>query len=114
MHAIELFLRRGVSTQRAPRRLLCRFSIALSAALCLWMLAVATHFHTNDFEEESHQGAHALCAFCVSAPSTGAAPTAVLFIVTAQQQSFPAPGEIVRTSAAPTAAAYYSRGPPLA
>ena len=94
-------------------RLQRRFSIALSAALCLWMLALATHFHTSDYDGDSHQGAHALCAFCVSVPNTGAAPTMVAFIVTPQLQSFCAPADIVATTAAPPAAAYYSRGPPL-
>jgi hypothetical protein len=97
----------------ALRRLQHRFSIVLSAALCLWMLALATHVHTGDYEEDSHQGTHALCAFCVSVPTAGAAPTVVAFIVTAQPQSFSAPADIVPTALAPAAAAYYSRGPPL-
>ncbi|HEY0685294.1 MAG TPA: hypothetical protein VGD45_23345 [Steroidobacter sp.] len=94
-------------------RLQRRFSIALSAALCLWMLALATHFHTSDFDGDSHQGTHSLCAFCVSVPGTGAAPTVVAFLVTPQVQAFSAPVAIVPTTAAPPAAAYYSRGPPL-
>lgn len=94
-------------------RLQRRFSIALSAALCLWMLALATHFHTNDLDADSHQGTHELCAFCVSVPGAGAAPVVAAFIVTPQLQTFIAPVEIVPTTAAPAPAAYFSRGPPL-
>ena len=101
------------SSTASLHRLQRRFSIALSAALCLWMLALATHFHTSDFDGDSHQGTHALCAFCVSVPNTGAAPSVVAFIVTPQVHSFFAPAEIAPTTAAPAAAAYYSRGPPL-
>ncbi len=94
-------------------RLRRRFSIALSAALCLWMLALATHFHNSDFDADTHQGTHELCAFCASVPGTGAAPAIVAFIATPQLQSFTAPANIVLTTAAPRLAAYYSRGPPL-
>lgn len=101
------------SATATVHRLQRRFSIALSAALCLWMLALATHFHTSDLDADSHQGTHALCAFCVSVPGAGAAPAVVAFIVTPQLQPFTAPANIVATTAALPVAAYYSRGPPL-
>jgi hypothetical protein len=91
-----------------------RFSFVLSAALCLWMLALATHFHTSDFDDESHQGTHALCAFCVSVPSTGAAPAVVAFIFAPQPQPISAPVTLAPTTASPSLARYYSRGPPRA
>ncbi|MBM0105255.1 hypothetical protein JM946_10870 [Steroidobacter sp. S1-65] len=94
-------------------RLQRRFSIALSAALCLWMLALATHFHSSDFDTDSHQATHELCAFCVSVPGTGAAPSVAAYLVTPQPQSFTAPVDIAPTTAAPAPGAYYSRGPPL-
>lgn len=85
----------------------------LSAALCLWMLALATHFHTSDYDDESHQGTHALCAFCASVPSTGAAPTVVAFVFAPQLLPASAPVTLVSTIPSPTLSRYYSRGPPL-
>lgn len=101
------------SASNTLHRLQRRFSIALSAALCLWMLALATHFHSSDFDVDSHQATHELCAFCVSVPGAGAAPSVVAFLATPQLQSFTAPAHIDPTTAAPAPAAYYSRGPPL-
>jgi hypothetical protein len=85
----------------------------LSAALCLWMLALATHFHTNDYDDESHQGTHALCAFCATVPSTGAAPAAVAFISAPQPPPIFCPPPLAPTVTSPTLSRYYSRGPPL-
>ena len=90
-----------------------RFSFALSAALCLWMLALATHFHVNDNDEGSHQGTHSLCAFCASVPSTGAAPTVAVLIAPPQLRSFSAPADIALPATATAITGYYSRGPPL-
>lgn len=95
----------------ALRRLQRRFSFVLTAALCLWMLAVASHFHTED--QDSHQGTHALCAFCVSVPSSGAAPVVVVFIAAPQSHVLLPTVEILPVVTAPAIARYYSRGPPL-
>ena len=38
----------------ATFRLQRRFSFVLAAALCLWMLAVASHFHVSDYEDHGH------------------------------------------------------------
>jgi hypothetical protein len=97
----------------ALRRLQRRFSFVLAAALCLWMLAVASHFHVNDYEDHGHQGTHALCAFCVSVPSSGAAPVVVAFVAAPQLHTFFPSAEIVPTVVAPAFSRYYSRGPPL-
>ena len=101
------------SSSAALRRLQRRFSFVLSAALCLWMLALATHFHTSDYDDESHQSTHSLCAFCVSVPSTGAAPSVVAFIFAPQLRPVSVPVTLVPTVPSPTLSRYYSRGPPL-
>jgi hypothetical protein len=101
------------SSLPALRRMQRRFSFMLSAALCLWMLALATHFHTSDYDAESHQGTHALCAFCVSVPGTGAAPAVVAFIFAPQLRPVSVPAPLVLTVPSPTLSRYYSRGPPL-
>jgi hypothetical protein len=85
----------------------------LSAALCLWMLAQATHFHTDDHDHKSHQATHALCAFCASVPSTGAAPTAVAFVSAPQLRPISSPAAVEPAIPSPTLSRYYSRGPPL-
>ena len=95
-----------------PSRLRRRFSYVLAAALCLWMLALATHFHVSDYDD-SHQGTHALCAFCVSVPSSGAAPVVVAFVAAPQLHTFVPAAEIVLSAVAPATSRYYSRGPPL-
>lgn len=105
-------MRRSPSSS-ALRRLQRRFSFVLSAALCLWMLALATHFHASDYDDESHQGTHALCAFCVSVPSTGAAPAVVAFVPAPQMRPTSSPAARAPTVPSPTLSRYYSRGPPL-
>lgn len=85
----------------------------LAAALCLWMLALASHFHISDYEGDDHQGTHQLCAFCATVPSTGAAPTVVAFVAAPALQTSRISIEIVSTVVAPAIARYYSRGPPL-
>jgi hypothetical protein len=84
----------------------------LSAALCLWMLALATHFHSNDYDDDAHQSTHALCAFCASVPSTGAAPAVVAFAFAPQLQPISRAAALVFTVPSPTLSGYYSRGPP--
>ena len=101
------------SSSAALRRLQRRFSFVLSAALCLWMLALATHFHANDYDDESHQGTHALCAFCVSVPSSGAAPAAVAFVPAPPLRPISVPAALAPTVPSLTLSRYYSRGPPL-
>lgn len=98
----------------ALRRLQRRFSFVLAGALCLWLLAVASHFHIDGSDARDTQHAtHALCAFCVSVPTSGAAPVAVAFIAAPQRHTLSAPAEIIQTASAPAIARYYSRGPPL-
>lgn len=97
----------------ATLRLQRRFSFVLAAALCLWMLALASHFHVGDYGKDAHQGSHSLCAFCVSVPSSGAAPSVAAFVA-APQLHFSLPTvEIVCAIGAPPISRYYSRGPPL-
>lgn len=95
------------------RRLQRRFSFVLAAALCLWMLALASHFHVSDYEGDDHQGTHSLCAFCASVPSAGAAPAVVAFVAAPVLQACRITIEIVTAVVAPAMARYYSRGPPL-
>jgi hypothetical protein len=97
---------------RATRRLQRRFSFVLAAALCLWMLALASHFHIGDYDD-AHQGSHALCAFCVSVPTSGAAPVVVAFVATPHLPTSLPTAEIVPTLIATAISRYYSRGPPL-
>jgi hypothetical protein len=97
----------------ALRRLQRRFSLVLAGALCLWMLAVGSHFHVSDYEDDAHQGTHALCAFCVSVPSSGAAPVVVAFVAAPQLHTFLPAAEIIPSVIAPAISRYYSRGPPL-
>jgi hypothetical protein len=97
----------------ASRRLQRRLSFVLMAALCLWMLALASHFHLGDSRDDAHPGTHALCAFCVSVPSSGTAPVAVAFVAAPQPHSFLPSAEIAPVPVAPAISRYYSRGPPL-
>jgi hypothetical protein len=94
-------------------RLQRRLSFVLMAALCLWMLAVASHLHISDYEDDAHQGKHALCAFCVSVPNSGAAPEVVAFVAAPRLHTFLPTAEIVAPAIAPAISRYYSRGPPL-
>lgn len=96
----------------ALRRSQRRFSFVLAAALCLWMLALASHFHSGDYGDDAHQ-AHALCAFCVSVPNSGAAPALVSFSATPDRHLFLRTADIALTVLAPAISPYYSRGPPL-
>jgi hypothetical protein len=96
------------TTPRLQRRL----SFVLTAALCLWMLAVASHLHISDYAD-AHQGTHALCAFCVSAPHAGAAPSVVGFAAAPRLQTFLPTAEMVAPVVATAISRYYSRGPPL-
>lgn len=98
----------------ALRRLQRRFSFVLAAALCLWMLALGSHFHVGGYDGDAHQGTHSLCSFCVSVPSSGAAPVVVAFVAAPQLHAFSPTAEIVSTVIAPAISRYYSRGPPLA
>ena len=97
----------------ALRRLQRRFSFVLATALCLWMLALASHFHGGDYPGEGTQETHALCAFCVSVPNSGAAPAVVAFVVAPQQQGHFVTTNILPTFVAAPISGYYSRGPPL-
>lgn len=100
--------------QSAVRRLQRRFSFVLAAALCLWMLALASHFHIGNYEDDAHQSTHSLCAFCISVPSSGAAPVVVAFLAAPQLHAFSPIAEIALAVVAPAISRYYSRGPPLA
>jgi hypothetical protein len=91
-----------------------RFSFVLAAALCLWMLALTSHFHLGGYDNDTHQGTHTLCAFCVSVPSSAAVPVVVAFIAAPQLPDFAPSAAIVATVIAPASSRYYSRGPPLA
>lgn len=98
----------------AMRRLQRRFSLVLAGALCLWMLAVASHFHVDDSDgKDKHHGTHALCAFCTSVPTSGAAPVVVAFVAAPQRHAFLPPADMPPLVCAPAIARYYSRGPPL-
>lgn len=103
-----------MSRSPALRRLQRRFSLVLAVSLCLWMLAVASHFHVDEPDsKDAHHGTHALCAFCVSVPTTGAAPEVVAFVAAPQRHVFLPPAAILPVVSLPATARYYSRGPPL-
>lgn len=101
----------------ALRRLQRRFSLVLAGAVCLWMLAVASHFHIDGGDgKDALSGAHAFCAFCAfcaSVPSSGAALAVVTFVAAPQRQVFLPPADNIPTLRTPAFAPYYSRGPPL-
>ncbi len=84
----------------------------LSMMLCLWMLASATHFHTQAEDLTGQHTPNELCGFCVSLSGAGAAPSAFVFIPTADRQHIPAPAEIVAAASTLATASYRSRAPP--
>jgi hypothetical protein len=97
----------------ALRRLQRRFSLVLAGAVCLWMLAVASHFHIDGDGKDALSGAHTFCAVCASVPNSGAAPAVVTFVAAPQRQVFLPSADIIPTLRTPAFAPYYSRGPPL-
>ena len=99
--------------QSATRRLQRRFSFVLAGALCLWMLALASHFHIGTYEDDAHQGTQSLCGFCISVPSSGAAPVVAAFLAAPQPHGVSPVIEITSAVIAPAISRYYSRGPPL-
>ena len=96
----------------ATLRLQRRFSFVLAAALCLWMLATATHFHTPLDDLGAHHTAKELCGFCASVPSGGAAPAVWAFVSSAQRWHFPALANLVPALRPISTASYRSRAPP--
>lgn len=97
-----------------PRRLQRHLSVLLSLTLCLWMLASATHFHTQLDDVGTHHNANELCGFCASLPGAGAAPAACTFVPAAHRQHVPAPAAILPASPLVATASYRSRAPPAA
>jgi hypothetical protein len=93
-------------------RLQRRFSFVLAAALCLWILAAATHFHTPLDDLGAHHTGKELCGFCASLPAGAAAPAVSTFVSTAQRWHFLAPAKLVPLLYAISTASYRSRAPP--
>jgi hypothetical protein len=80
-------------------------------ALCLWMVAFATHIHA-DGDELSQDAPSNACSFCLSLPS-GAAPAAHSLVVLPQFIAIEVAAEIVTTLVAvDVPSSYLSRGPP--
>lgn len=51
----------------------------LAAVLCVWLLAAATHFHTDDQDSHHNRNVSHLCGFCGSLSSGGAAASGITF-----------------------------------
>lgn len=98
---------------RARRSIQRRFSFVLATALCMWLLAMASHFHVTDYEDGDHKSTHTLCAFCMSVPHAGVAPAVSTFISPRHLETLVASNDVAPTTLAPASTRYYSRGPPL-
>jgi len=83
----------------------------LGLALCVWLVAFATHIHT-DADELSSQAPSSACSFCVSLPS-GAAPPVHSSVPLPQFVATERVAHLVTTLVAPAVPSFYlSRGPP--
>lgn len=85
--------------------------VLLGLALCLWLIAFATHFHSDKADSSSIEPSHA-CTFCLSLPSGAPAPAQVatpsVFFVATDTII-----EVVAAFVAIDAPSFYlSRGPP--
>jgi hypothetical protein len=95
--------------QRSSQR---RISGLLSAVLCLWLLASATHFHAPD--QHPHQSVHHVCGFCATLSAAGAAPSVVAFRSVVQPQEYFAAADDAHGFPRLVPASYQSRAPPAA
>jgi hypothetical protein len=90
-----------------------RISSLLSAALCLWLLALGTHLHATDQDvQDGRSGVH-YCGVCASIPSAAAAPAVVAFVTSSDREEYVATARDTQLSAAPAVASYRSRAPPV-
>lgn len=55
-----------------------RHVFVLAIALCMWILAYASHLHTGD----EHDQAKPSCSFCLMLPASAAPPPAILQVPT--------------------------------
>ena len=85
--------------------------VVLSLALCVWLVAFATHIHA-DGNELSQDAPSNACSFCLSLPS-GATPPAQSLVVLPQFIAIEVVAEIVTALVAvDVPSSYLSRGPP--
>jgi hypothetical protein len=85
--------------------------VVLSLALCLWMVAFATHIHTDNNELSQDAPSNA-CSFCLSLPS-GATPPAYSLVALPQFIATEVVAETVTALVAlDVPSSYLSRGPP--
>jgi hypothetical protein len=86
-----------------------RHVFVLAIALCMWMLAYATHLHAGD----DHDQAKPSCSFCLTLPTSAAPPSAVPQVHTAVFQDCGVACDQVTTVVARDLPSFYlSRGPP--
>jgi hypothetical protein len=89
-----------------------RLSGVLSAALCVWLLAFATHLHASDQDlQDDRSGVH-FCGVCASISSGAAAPAVVVFASTPNREQHSSAAHEAQVPANPALASYRSRAPP--
>jgi hypothetical protein len=89
-----------------------RLSGVLSAALCVWLLAFATHLHAADQDAQSEHSSVHLCGVCVSIPTGAAAPAPVEFATTSAREQYAPAVREAQIPSNPVLASYRSRAPP--
>lgn len=85
--------------------------VVLAAALCLWMLASATHLHAFDEGVGSGEPSSA-CTYCLSLPTGGAAPASFDVRIAFEPAAALAPAYIDALISLAVPSSYLSRGPP--
>lgn len=99
------------SILRPSHRSQRRNAFLLAIALCLWLLAYASHVHRDDEGGASHSRITA-CSVCFSLPS-GAPPAAIRIAAAPSLQIFQHVYRVrVVLVSSPAPSSYLSRGPP--
>ena len=86
-----------------------RHVLVLAIALCVWILAYASHLHTGD----EHDQAKPSCSFCLMLPASAAPPPVILQVPTLVSQACGVACDRIRaivTRDLPSS--YLSRAPP--
>jgi hypothetical protein len=89
-----------------------RLSGLLSAALCVWLLAFATHLHASDQEAQDGRSSVHFCGVCASIPSGAAAPAVAVFAAKSDPEDYVRAAFEPQLHANPAVASYRSRAPP--
>lgn len=91
-----------------------RISGAVSAVLCLWLLAFATHFHTPDQDYQDTRSAAHLCGYCTSLSSAGATPHVGSIAIAVIPDEAPLIPADTQPPSSPLIVSHRSRAPPVA